>query len=261
MSDSPAAIRATFIGYSKSERGTHTKLIFEVPAHEFKAALEALGTPQPETTLWCAIAAIGEEHAVKASNSPAEQPSRKGWYDMPPTQRAVLLCKNEAFWAWLADMHYPDERAADFNSEEAAAEWLCAQCKIESRADLRLGVPNVQFAAIEQDFRQWAGLEASPDPQARAGKESTHVSEAPAPDCPPTSQEPPVSAEAKGAEEPQYSTFVQTCMMAIDHCETLEQLRQWNRGAVDAVRMESDIERAQIQAYYNARKAQIEGEG
>lgn len=74
----------------------------------------------------------------------------------PLSKHAAMLCRDEAFRRWLAEMEQMD--ASDV-TEEIAADWIRGQCGVESRAELdhNVGAAQKYHNLVREPFIEWLG--------------------------------------------------------------------------------------------------------
>ncbi len=110
------------------------------------------------TRLACAIVEIGDdEQPVPHEISPAKKAYQSKTEGEKAVTRAVMLCKDTQFRAWVlnADGYEPDE--------DDARNLLLAECGICSRAELAIDRVGLQhFLRIENDYREATGQSAEP---------------------------------------------------------------------------------------------------
>ena len=168
------AIRATWHDLKLVKTRGQAQLIFEVPIERAQEALDLLGIPQPAHEIEVGIARLKAE-ATK-QQPPEPKPSRS-WYEMKPSQRAGILCEDMRFARWAnefegAGILLEPNDAGEWPCD-LAAKWLRERLGIESRSQLNTAPQDGPylnaFLQIESRFRQWAGLEASPEPQEISG--------------------------------------------------------------------------------------------
>ena len=139
-----AAFSATYsdLRFVKSRKIAQVTL--EIPIEEAIAFVKAFGTPNPATETWVGIARLdpGKTEPAKAREYAKE---RRDFSELPPSQRAALLCKTEAFWKFLK-----------VASEDAAARDIRFLCGVASRSSLDI-VPEAKrsFEGVEADYQSW----------------------------------------------------------------------------------------------------------
>ena len=147
------ATRAMFVEFQQVKTRGCYKLVFEVDEAQADQALQALGgLPQGKESRWCAICLLNSGPVTAAVSGDADQsgiprppePSqaagggqvnpRRHIHEMPRSQQAALLCKDERFQEWIL----PINRGSDVSitDETWAAELVRVQCAVKSRADL-----------------------------------------------------------------------------------------------------------------------------
>ena len=180
MTDDLPVIRADLVKISTLARG-FTQLVLEIPSEQAAKAIELLGVPTPGNSLWVATAPLGDADTAEQPNPPAKasaaadskQPvARKGYHgyrEKKRSRRAGGLCADSEFWRWLGTQNVFLSAGEE---QRGAASWLRHTIGIASRAMLdgvmvdgkRATKAQIDtFLAIEEDFRQWAGYEASPE--------------------------------------------------------------------------------------------------
>lgn len=105
--------------------------------------------------------AAGFEHAPTAYGKPPPSHDRSAAVPSPtpkplkPSQRAAVLCKKPAFWAWVRE-----EMEEEVYHEDEAADWLRAYLRLESRSELDHESNELKLtlfeADVERPFAAWS---------------------------------------------------------------------------------------------------------
>ncbi len=96
----------------------------------------------------------GDAH--KATSSPAKP--KKRWHEMPPSQRAGMLCDDPEFWAFLnaSNTHaIASGDVAPVETKDGAAAVLRLVCGVTSRSEIKAGHALKQFESVEGHFQAW----------------------------------------------------------------------------------------------------------
>lgn len=90
----------------------------------------------------------------------ARNTQRRSFAGLPPAQQAGMLCNDARFQSFVAQQcGLKNERF----SPAACAEFIRQACKIDSRRDLDVGGPALEwFNALLTDFDAWTGKIATP---------------------------------------------------------------------------------------------------
>lgn len=131
----PRAILATFTDFDLVQTRKVAKLVFEVPIESFKAALDALGMPEPGGGTWCGIARVNNPGAgastaarERVGDSEGPSPTRTN------SQRAAYLLKNPDFRRFLSAL--AGDTPPTVTTEEQANQNLKAHFGITSKTAL-----------------------------------------------------------------------------------------------------------------------------
>jgi hypothetical protein len=137
-------LNATFSDFRLVKTRQVAQFIFEVDLTQADAALRLLGgVPQPGGERWVTIAPVEDGGGFR----PEPSPSVKTEGERIRT-RAVLLCKDPRYGAWLG---YGDD-------EEAAACHMQRYCKIHSRSELATNVEaQKRYLELERRYREETG--------------------------------------------------------------------------------------------------------
>lgn len=171
-----AVIAGVFTEYRLVKTRSAFQLIIELPIEHQAQAFEALGYPIPGTAINVAVARLNSSvgrshqpqherttdggHGPQPKPQPAGETHKRSWYELPASQRAALLCKDERFQFW-ASVSLPP--ADGRGPEENAKEYLRRRCGVKSRAELTMNdTARRKFEEIESDYRIRTGLEAAP---------------------------------------------------------------------------------------------------
>ncbi len=199
------AIRATYHGLKQIHNRKVVQIVLEAPAEDFVKLANFFGNQDPEGARWYAVARlhVGVE---KGQEGPAtgKPVARKAREEKKLSQRAGAMCNNVHFPGFIESC-YGD---VGVPVGEGAARWLREQCVIRSRQELdempRHTHAVTTFLAIEENFRQWAGYEASPE---RIPDQARTAPSPRGPSTPPAGSAPVAHAEtdpaAEGAEKRQ----------------------------------------------------------
>lgn len=143
-----AAIQATFADFQLVKSRKQARFIFEVPMELADNALRTLGgLPLPDESRWVGIARLNPKAGAEQSREGAPSKPKRRWHEMLPSQRAAILCHDEAFQKW-----------AQLDTEEETAEWLRQRCGVFSRRHLdQDDEARKVFERIEEDFQIAAG--------------------------------------------------------------------------------------------------------
>lgn len=145
----PAAIEGAFADLRVIKTRSVVQIVVEVPIEHADAALEALGgVPQPGAERRVAIARLVELQTQKPQPNIAKSIDAKERYAnademRQAVTRAVMLCKNKAFQAFLGA-----------HGEGEARLFLGGRCGVDSRR--QIGIKQDAYRAflnIEQQFR------------------------------------------------------------------------------------------------------------
>ncbi len=148
----PAAIKATYVNWKTVTTRDVLQLIFEVPLAAQAETLSILGAPLSSESKWCAIALLREPGEATGAEAPAKE--RQNWDELSPTQQAGILCGDGQFIEFIEEQY----AAGDYHN---AADFVRVHCDVVSRKQLSTDeLPREKWRALDQEYRQWAGLEA-----------------------------------------------------------------------------------------------------
>ena len=144
----PAAFKATYSDLRFVKSRKVAQVMLELPIEQADAFVKAFGTPNPAAETWVAIARLVPEAEGKAKE-PAKE--KRNFSELPPSQRAALLCKTEAFWKWLSACN-----GVKITSDDEAAAELRFSCGVASRSALdTTQASKLVFEQMEHDYRSW----------------------------------------------------------------------------------------------------------
>lgn len=165
------AIAATFVDFKNVKTRRVLQIIFEVPQHQAKAALDMLGMPDAATERWFGIAALKPEtevmqddrRLVELSTSRPDQVSqprpdraKRDWRDLPASQQAALRCEDAMFRAFLTE----ESGYGRIENAIYAAATVRNICHVDSRADLDTNhKARVIWHQLDSQYQAWLAKE------------------------------------------------------------------------------------------------------
>lgn len=159
----PAAIAATFVDFKNVKTRGVLQLVFEVPLHQAKVALDTLGYPDASAEKWFGIAALSSQQGsnpVSESPRSVEDKQRTGgkrdWRELQPAQQAALRCNNPVFIAFLRE-----ERTFDMSEATCdPAECIRLICGVASRSELNTNQKaRAIWHQLDSQFQAWNAVE------------------------------------------------------------------------------------------------------
>lgn len=164
----PAAIAATFVDFKNVKTRGVLQLIFEIPIHGAKDALDMLDMPDAGKERWFGIAALAKEVKAVESQPVLDKPQagtqfgkreRRDWRDMQPAQQAGIRCDEPAFCAFLRTEYNTEwregyvEAATDSGN---AAECVRLICGVASRSELGTNQKaRVIWHQLDDQYQAW----------------------------------------------------------------------------------------------------------
>jgi hypothetical protein len=160
MSELPALL-AVYSDIKVVKTRGAVQIIFEMPLSEMKRAVDLLGAPLADQSVWVGIARV-DPNKVPQPEAPVqiEHANDEGEYEDEPlkpprplSQIAAMLCGIGAFQQFICEEsdgwdHRP-------NTDEAA-EWLRSNCGIKSRTELNTNeVAAQRFKKIRSQYEAW----------------------------------------------------------------------------------------------------------
>lgn len=157
------AVEVRKVAYRQSKDGMVISFVLH-PAD----APEDLVTAPIGTRYMLAAVRIGDDEQPQAPE-PQQKQGKRRWHEMPASQRAAILCKDETFIDWLIEwlVARPALNIPTWNGEDAtqwAADALRSYCGVHSRAHLDTNEgARRKFERLEEDFQIAAGRVPPPD--------------------------------------------------------------------------------------------------
>lgn len=127
--DAPAAIRATYSDMRFVKGRKVVQILLEAPIEEAPNVVALLGTPNPASEIWVAVARLGNPVSVPEQAPPKE---KRRFSELPPAQQAALKCQDESFQRFIR------ERVPEWPvmGEDGVAEVVRRVCGVKSRSEL-----------------------------------------------------------------------------------------------------------------------------
>lgn len=132
MTDTPRAIHADYVGIKTLSGRKVVQITCEVALERLEEVITLLGSPNPSTGKPVGIALLHDiEVDVKReiANNTAEKKDGRKFHDMPLSQQAALLCKNQSFEYWVRKNYH-------ISNSTSIKDWIYDYLQIKSRADL-----------------------------------------------------------------------------------------------------------------------------
>lgn len=157
-----AVIECMLLRWSDNQNGRTVTLLLEDDGgdHPFKGLKCG---PANGERLAISVARIADDETqtpVQPRPSPDNTPVEAGgvnknsWHEMLPAQQAGMLCKNEAFIAFLYETL--PHKYGPFHISEDAARFVREHCQVGSRADLDTDpVAAARWKQLVSDYRAW----------------------------------------------------------------------------------------------------------
>lgn len=146
-----AIIRATFETYKHVPTRKALQIILEVPAEGQEAVFKALGFPDPQNSVWVAVARL-VDGAVSPDEVEKQQPQIESPADKPPaklSQIAGIICSQGAFAVFMRDVK-------GYSCD--AVEALRLYCGVDSRREFDDPINSssrANFIALKRDYDAW----------------------------------------------------------------------------------------------------------
>lgn len=160
-----AAFAATYSDWKPIKTRRVIQIVFEVPWEKHNEAYQALGgMPDPGAERWFGIARLNpqqpqekQDQEIRKSKVPASATPEQHQSARAPNryaQRAGILCNDPLFQTWFNE-EAPIGCGAVVDAETAAIA-LREYCRVNSRADIKLGTEAaIRLDLLESAFVVW----------------------------------------------------------------------------------------------------------
>lgn len=153
MSDRPAVLKAVYATWRPVPTRKVLQLVFELPIEQTRLAMDTLGTPTNETSMWCAIARLQEPQAQPEASAAQSNtiPITKGrpFKELARSQQAALKCQDADFQYWIG---VPGDLAPEMRADEADKLLKTRFCIISKKDLDRWPEAGAKWDALLTDF-------------------------------------------------------------------------------------------------------------
>jgi hypothetical protein len=105
--------------------------------------------------IWCLLFHWRRQRLIEQAPAALPVPKVKRQFkELPPATQAAFTCREPRFWAWLRE-----EYDYECSSEDNAADFVRAFCKVESRGDLK-GEAEHRWKFLVSAYEGWKNVES-----------------------------------------------------------------------------------------------------
>lgn len=146
-----AVIQATYADYRRVKGRKVLQLVCEVPIEQAPLVHKTFGEPNPDGSLWVAIAKLDPKKASNEQQDEPEKPKRK-WDEMKASQQAGMRCEEHAFAQFLKEKR-PQAYTVNNGNVAGAVRSICA---VASRSELdRYAHGQNLWRLLDHEYRAW----------------------------------------------------------------------------------------------------------
>ena len=160
------AFRASYADLKIVKTRGVCQVVLEIPLEQADAAIKLLGgVPRPDREVWVGVARLAEEAAPEPPQPEEPAKERRRFDTLPLPQQAALLCQDERFQEWAANLFGRGDPSCMEANE--TGEWdiyiaklLRDRCGVGSRSQILPGTAAaLRFLALRErymiDTGQW----------------------------------------------------------------------------------------------------------
>jgi len=147
--DDRAAFFGTYADIKNIRSRKVAQIIVEIPIERYAEFVSVFGGPNPAEETCIALARMDGETPVK------DTPKKRSFYELSPTQQAVLACKRDTFQLFIAEQD-SNGLVMDIMDEENTADYVRNWCGVESRSELTTDLEaGTRWTALYDQFQLW----------------------------------------------------------------------------------------------------------